>query len=309
MPMSPEQASLINAGATVAGQGINAIAQGNINKRTQRWNEQMYARQRADALMDFKNMNDYNHPSAVMARLREAGLNPNLVYGNGNAANSAAPIRNTDSGAWNPRAPQFDLGAAASSGLGAYFDVQTRQAQVDNLRAQNTVYEQEALLKAAQIAATLAGTDNTRQNTLMSQFDLGQKSQLSQYVVEAAKANLEKTRADTQMTLSSNERAAAMLQPNLIKAAEEILNMRLQRARTREEIIQIRAQVENLKRDGTLKDLDTQLRKLGVNPNDPWYFRVLGQAVNNPLPKFKPGSTNATFHGMQHMFPLLRGLK
>ena len=53
----------------------------------------MYNLQRSNNL-DFWNMqNAYNHPKMQMARLKEAGLNPMLVYGHGTVAgNTAGPI-------------------------------------------------------------------------------------------------------------------------------------------------------------------------------------------------------------------------
>lgn len=44
-----------------------------------------YNKQRSDMLADRDYQNQYNSPVAQMQRLKEAGLNPNLVYGNGAA--------------------------------------------------------------------------------------------------------------------------------------------------------------------------------------------------------------------------------
>lgn len=44
-----------------------------------------YNKQRSDMLADRDYQNQYNSPVAQMERLKEAGLNPNLVYGNGAA--------------------------------------------------------------------------------------------------------------------------------------------------------------------------------------------------------------------------------
>lgn len=49
-----------------------------------------YANQMFDRQIDFWNMqNDYNSPAQQMSRLEAAGLNPNLVYGNGSMANTS----------------------------------------------------------------------------------------------------------------------------------------------------------------------------------------------------------------------------
>lgn len=55
-------------GATAAGIGADLFSAGRANKR----------------MIEFWHMqNEYNHPKAQMERLKEAGLNPNLVYGEG----------------------------------------------------------------------------------------------------------------------------------------------------------------------------------------------------------------------------------
>ena len=71
--------AIIGAGASLVGGLIN----------------NQYAQARSDEQWDRMNymqdkMNAYNAPSAQMARLREAGLNPNLVYANGGAVIQSA---------------------------------------------------------------------------------------------------------------------------------------------------------------------------------------------------------------------------
>ena len=74
--------------------GANAQRQANIQnmqlaKYQNNWqtaeNEKAYARS-----VEMWNMqNQYNSPTAQMSRLRQAGLNPNLVHGSGVTGNSA----------------------------------------------------------------------------------------------------------------------------------------------------------------------------------------------------------------------------
>ena len=128
---SNNQAALIAAGAQVASSGLNYAATTSINKKTREWNEKMYGRQREDALADWARSNEYNSPLSQMQRLREAGLNPNLVYGNG-ANNVSQPVRSTDVKGWNPHAPAFDLGGIVNT----YFGVQQQQQALKNQEAQ-----------------------------------------------------------------------------------------------------------------------------------------------------------------------------
>ena len=132
--------ALITAGTSV----VNAISQGATNKKTREWNEAMYQKQRTDALADWARTNEYNAPLQQMARLKEAGLSPHLIYGGG--ANSISqPVRSTDTKSWSPNAPQID----GSQIVSQYFGVQQQQnalkiqeQQIAGLKLDNSYKEQ-----------------------------------------------------------------------------------------------------------------------------------------------------------------------
>jgi hypothetical protein len=87
-------ASLLNAGVGAASGLFGSIgagrrqkraitAQREENARARAWSEEMarwYANNERANLTDERT---YNNPSAVMSRLKDAGLNPDLIYGNG----------------------------------------------------------------------------------------------------------------------------------------------------------------------------------------------------------------------------------
>lgn len=276
--MGPLVGAAIASGVgDLLGQGINAGLTGATNKASRRYNTYMYDRQRADALSDYTMQNAYNSPTSQMARLREAGLNPNLVYGNGATAQGGI-VRSSSAGGWNPKPPQFDLGNPISK----YFDTKIQQATYDNLKAQNTSIIQEGLLKAAQVRDATASADT-------KEFDLKFKSDIREVSMDAVRANLHNVEAQTKVTLDRNEREAAMFAPNFVKAVEEIASIRAQRANTIEEKNEIKARVANLKRDGTLKDYEIKLNEMGIQKNDPAYMRLIIQAVG----KLFGGSTGA----------------
>lgn len=267
---------VIAAGAALTGQGINAVAQGAQNKKSRRFSREMYGRQRADALEDWNMQNEYNSPAAQMERLKAAGLNPNLVYGHGADAQSQGTIRSSGVPAAEFNAPRFDTGDIMSS----YFDSKIKQAQYDNLRTQNTVAEQEALLKAAQIIQTTASTGKTRADQASVEFDTMLKNQIKEISVEAARANLNKTLADTQYTLDQNERAQAQSASSLQEAAERILRSRAERSKIPLEKKLIERQIEALKNDWRLKQLDINLKEKGIQPHDNIFLRMLGQLLD-----------------------------
>ena len=166
----------ISAASNVASATINAIAQGAQNRKTRKWNEAMYGKQREDALADWARTNEYNSPLQQMARLKEAGLSPHLIYGGG--ANSiSSPVRSTDVKSWNPTAPQIDGGQIVSQ----YFGVQQQQnaleiqkEQIRGLKIANDIAEetkQDSMqTKGLTNQATQAKIDNIMADTNMNRL-------------------------------------------------------------------------------------------------------------------------------------------
>ena len=115
-------AALIGAGATVAGTAANAISQGNLNKKNRAFAKEMYQTQKQDNLDFWQMQNSYNSPEAQMARLKEAGLNPHLAYGNGSVANTGGSISSPHFSPPDQKAPQIDMPAVVMS----YYDVKQR---------------------------------------------------------------------------------------------------------------------------------------------------------------------------------------
>lgn len=307
MGLGVGEAAIIGAGINAVVGGANAYAQGKMNKRSLRYNEELYAKSRRDSLADWAMQNEYNSPAAQMQRYRDAGLNPMLIYGQ---SNEGATVRSPDSQSWNPRAPQMEFDA--SSVMGAYMDTRIKEAQTDNLRAANTVSVQQAALLAAQTA-------NTAQQTSRSQFELGLAQELRETSLEAAKANLRKTTAETDIMFNQDQRNAAMTSSNLKEAVQriarmqqEIISSKIQNTLTRAQTVQTgaatdntraataqtRAQTEktnveiqnlkmeknrinailrNLDKDSQLKQLDINLKKDGIQPTDPAWMRTITQ--------------------------------
>lgn len=275
MPITGAEAAIIGAGLNAAVAGGNMYSQGRMNKRTEKYNERMYFRNRADALADWNMQNDYNSPTAQMQRFRDAGLNPNLIYGQ---TNEGATVRSTDQQAWNPRAPQFEFDAG--SVMGAYYDTKLKEAQTDNLRAANTVAVNQAALLAAQTAQTGA-------NTARSQFDLGLAQDLRATSLETAQASLRKLNTETDISLQQNDRNAVITASNLREATERITKLRLEQANTSAEKRRIEATIQGIIKDNSLKEYDLKLRAKGINPNDPMWIRMITQFMDDKIEGLK----------------------
>lgn len=273
---------LIAAGTQLAGAGINAMSNARLNKKTMKWNEKMYGIQRADALADWNRQNEYNSPAQVMARLKAAGLNPNLAYGDIGSGN-APSVRSSSVESWNPRSQSIGegIGAAGAAFVDSYYTSQMKDKQLDTMNAGLKVAANEAALKAAQTVATLANVDRTKIGTANAQFDLAMKSALAEANLDYANLRNNQIAAQTQYSLDENERRTLLTAQSLEKGVEQIALMRANTAYSRAARSKILQEIENLKKDGTLKQLDIDLRKMGINPNDPMYARVAGRIVNS----------------------------
>lgn len=124
----------LGAGIGAATGIINSLFQGIGNRRQNK------------RMVDFWNMNNaYNHPAEQMKRLQEAGLNPNLMYGQGTVGNSSGapkPVREFTPNIGNP----LQMG----------MDYKRFQLTNDNLRAMNTNMLNDAALKSANTLKALA---------------------------------------------------------------------------------------------------------------------------------------------------------
>lgn len=281
MPIAaPVIAGGIQAAGSLIGSALSNASTARQNKLSRKFSEHMYARQRGDNLADWAMQNEYNSPANQMKLFKDAGLNPNLLYGDGGGFTAASPVRSSDAPTPTFNSSRWDIGGAVQNGLTAYFDTQIKQAQVDNLTTQNTVLTQDALLKAAQTIATTAQAEKTSQDTSTGKFNLMLAQELKETSVAAARANLDKTLADTRFTLNEDERKAAMNTSSIAEAAQRILSMRKQNAKTDVEIQHINQQIKNLQSDNQLKQLDIELRKMGISPTDSMGARILGRLLS-----------------------------
>lgn len=272
---APILGPLIVAGSQIAGAGINAAATGAQNRKSREWATQMYNRQYADNVAFWRMQNDYNSPEQQMIRLKAAGLNPNMVYGGspGGVAGTADAIKTPDVQPTQFRVPEY---GSALMNLGAYIDTEIKLAQHDNLRAQNTVLLGEAALKAAQTANVTAQTDQ-------SVFNLGLDTELRETSAEMRREQLRQAQANRQFTLNEDERKAAQNAAGLRESAERVLTMRAERANTREQRGVIIQSLRNLRKDERLKQLEIELRQIGLNPNSPMYMQILGRVLNQTI--------------------------
>lgn len=263
--MGPLVLPLIAAGASLAGSAINAGSQSATNQSQLSYSREMYDKQRADALADWNRQNEYNSPAAQMTRFKEAGLNPNLIYGQ---QTQSPVVRSSSVEGYSPRAPQVDLGNAAAmglQGLSAYQDTQLKNVQT------NLVKEQ----------IKNASTDN-----LLKQLEAAKKNAESPFWQEIAKTSAEALRIQNEQRLVdlnfSKENNPIRLETgqyqlnNLIKDLDvKAQAMNLSKAQQ----ANYQQLTRNLKSEGVAKQLDNDLKKAGLTWNDPVIMRIVTQAT------------------------------
>lgn len=127
----------------------------------------------------YRIQNEYNSPVSQMGRYNAAGLNPNLIYGQGSSGNA--------SGAPSFEAPRFQAAQVGArftpfqipEMLGMYQDMAMKQAQIQNVEAQTARTTEQTRTEAInRMVAAITGQ--------RKQFDLDLASELRRYTVESA---------------------------------------------------------------------------------------------------------------------------
>lgn len=279
--MDPLTTFALGTGIGTFNTGVNAITSGIFAGRQYKYNKKL----QDDAFnknVEMWNMqNAYNAPSAQMQRLGDAGLNPNLVYGNGSVQNTSATAPTYQAGEV-PKYQQFpaDFGKYMLTAL-----------QADNLKSQTGLNRETSALRMAETyQKTLESLgeqlDNARKQKDLDLYDtlkqleigilkkqeqsfdyeFGLKS--AQTATEHAKAenfnaSSENFRANTRLTLWEVDNAQTKLNALL---AETDSRIQVNKATTRSLVVglnEIYARVQNLKAS-TVK---FEAESLGINAN------------------------------------------
>lgn len=143
----------IGAGANFLGGFFNNRANQIENERSRQWSLDQYNRQKQDNLDFWHQQNSYNSPEAQMSRFKDAGLNPNLIYGrgqSGNAGSITAPSASTPS--FNP-----SVYNKQAESVSQFLNIQNQQLQNNNLKAQNDAIIENTILTKAKVLDQITG--------------------------------------------------------------------------------------------------------------------------------------------------------
>jgi len=258
--MDPVTIATLGATAASAGGGIltaskNRKHQSQENQRQRDWALDMFNRTNQRDMDFWKMQNAYNDPSSQMQRLKDAGLNPHLVYGNGADA-QAGPIATHSAPQPNTKALQSPegeiIGKALSGGLFDYLDIRQKQANIARTDAETR--------------ATDASTAN--REFLNRLNDSGYLNALRTTVVEGAN----KAHYDHNNARINYETSALNLTLQELATSDRDLYERAKKAdlgRTIQEL-------ENAKKLGDLREVETDLKRFEQRLNHMGIYRGSG---------------------------------
>jgi len=157
-------------------------------------NRELEAKRRKYDQEQWERQNRYNHPIEQMARLKSAGLNPNLIYGSspGSAVGNAGAIP-------AGQAPEYSL----TNPVTGYMNTRVQQAQSNNLKA-------DVLLKGTQGMKNLAEAGMTGRK--LDQFNATFDNVVGQTASNAAIAKIKAdiaARTAPQLILQSTTKTQA----------------------------------------------------------------------------------------------------
>lgn len=181
----------------------------------------------------------YNHPAAQMARLQEAGLNPNLIYG-------SSPAGAAGSG----QAPDYEMKIGSQDILNTQ-TLKQITAQTQNIKAQTNLAD----MNAAAVGARIPGLEADSKVAAETVLDrIGQ-----------AKAQRE--------LLDANVRSA------LVEAGIKTATQQEQISRLVTESQLSNENLKGKALQNAYDQMRNQLMELGISPNDRVWIKALGMLI------------------------------
>lgn len=253
--------------------------------------------QNAFNLDQWNRQNAYNTPVAQMARYQEAGLNPHLIYGNGqasagNATNhvqaSTPALRAAD--VHQSVGPAIDA-ASFQNALMSYYTADKMKAEADSIREHTVLtHEQATSERIRQIGMNYANAKTKEEAAIWkeklnqalersildnqrSAFELGFRRETARPMFDAEYANkmasTDYLNARTDWTKSDRLLMGArqqLLQAQAFNQTQQALSAEFERLNIAPKRAQkITEEIANLKKDGTYKDYQNRLKDILIN--------------------------------------------
>lgn len=181
-------------GAGQTAQGIAGLFTARKSRKHQRaMAEYVYSKD----LEMWERANRYNAPAAQMQRLKDAGLNPHLVYGSGSVAGQSAG-----------QIPQFqrpdqqfippDL-QGLSTTIAQYQDLRLKQAQIDQVKSMTRNTDARTATELIRKSASMTAHERAKVQLMVAQTLAPYQMQAGQYMPERAYYEMSNVRKDAYM--------------------------------------------------------------------------------------------------------------
>lgn len=218
----------------------------------------MYEKQKRDSIDFWNKQNSYNTPQMQMGRYRAAGLNPNLIYGK-TGDNSASTIDRPSMQSTSYVAPKNEYSKAENL---------MAMANVENAKKTNSLLDEQIEKNRAERALIAAQTGNVSTDTEQKKFQLGMSNELRSTSVDYQRESLRKLTNEADNIIKRYKLDSVMQEHNIRNIASQVLRRTSENSLTTAQIGKITNEVETIK-------LENDMRKVGINPSDPAWSRIL----------------------------------
>lgn len=270
---------LIGAAASLGGTLLGNIATSQANKASERFQWNMYDKQRADAIADRDQQNAYNSPMAQMQRFKEAGLNPNLIY---NQQTQGAVARSSSGGAYQAKAQDYSqLGGIVGQVLNSMLQEKqlTNQQKLIELREKELKSKDVAIdrnklafnLDKEMYAYTLEGKDYANRK-LLAEKTLIDNRDKREWIAQGIDKN--KAEAIISQIGQSQEQSKQAVQESIARIEAIRANIGL----TGANLARVNALTENLFKTGDILDYEIKLNNMYLKQST--VEKIIGTVVS-----------------------------
>lgn len=230
----------VSAGGSIFTSGLNYLFNRKLAKYQYELDQQAIDRQNA-----------YNSPVQQMARYKEAGLNPNMIYGSGGSAGNQTEVARFD-------APRVNFENPLQGAISTYFDARLKTAQEEHLIQQAEYQKAMARHESAKELETLLRVNRGK---LAYQYD---KDTYDERVRSVLLKNQD-TEAGIQLKADQSAREKKQLQVMDATIKQINQNIRESNQRIKES-------------DQRIKESDKRIQKMGEEiANLVWRGKILEQ--------------------------------
>lgn len=256
--------------------GLNLVTD-LFSQKQQNKNNLELAKYSFDRSMEaWREQSEYNSPLNQLKRYQEAGLNPNLIYGQMNEGNaSSAPQMSTPT---SGRVSPINLLAQYSQIQNLHADMEVKQAQAENLRAAaRNQAAQTSYNNSRQVAQDLQNKLQSLNNQLI--FD-NKGAYSSAYL--------------SRFTTMSFEAKQAVAKYNSLVLTNDIAEYLYQNGYYRNQISLQNSLNDLRSSQSKITSAQANLWSMGINPNDNTILRQLGMFLKSNKSAIRESLDNAS---------------